>query len=472
MNNDVPIPCSEHAFSRKTAPFHLMAKPAGPRCNMACRYCFYTEKESLFKDRHAFRMSDAVLEAYIRGVAEALYTPELSYAWQGGEPTLAGLDFYRRAVALQKRHADGRRVHNALQTNGLALDDEWCGFLAENGFLVGLSLDGPPDIQNVYRVDRDGRPRFEPVWNSLERMQHAGVEFNTLTVVSRANVRRPLDVYRFLRDAGVRHMQFIPLVERKPDDSARNLGLHLATPPDLRSAGGRQAVMPWCPGPEDYGAFLCEIFDEWIRHDIGRVFVQTFEVALALWMNVGAGVCHFAPTCGRALVLEHNGDVYACDHYVYPAYRRGNILERPLAELVDDPAQIQFGADKQDRLPEVCRRCPWLFACNGECPKHRFIRERPESPPRSYLCEGYRVFFSHADPYLKRLAFLLRMGLSAQNIRAEIAERDRPAVWEKVGRNDPCPCGSGRKYKQCHGGPNSTASSYVAHSGLPSGGVS
>jgi len=446
--SDAPIPSS-----RKTASFHLMAKPVGPRCNMACRYCFYTEKTTLFGRHGETRMSDAVLEAYIRAVAEATDGPELAYAWQGGEPTLAGLDFFRRAVALQTRYADGRRVTNALQTNGLVLDDEWCEFLAENGFLVGLSLDGPSDIHNTYRVDPSGRPHFEQVWNALKCMQRSAVEFNTLTVVSRANVGRPLDVYRFLRDAGVRHMQFIPLVERKPDATARALGLPLAAPPDLRGVGGRQAVMPWCPTAEAYGAFLCAIFDEWVRKDVGRIFVQTFEVALGLWMGRGAALCQFAPTCGRALVLECNGDVYACDHFVYPGYRRGHILERPLADLVDDPAQVRFGADKRDLLPTTCRRCPWLWGCNGDCPKHRFLRERPEEAPRSYLCDGYRRFFSHVEPYLRRLAFLLRAGAPADSIMAEVAARDRAAAMERVGRNDPCPCGSGLKYKQCHGSP-------------------
>jgi len=436
---------------RKTAPFHLMAKPAGPRCNMACRYCFYTEKEALFGEARDVRMSDTVLEAYTRGVAEAQDGPELTYAWQGGEPTLAGLDFFRRAVELQRRHAGGRRVNNSFQTNGLALDDEWCAFLAENRFLVGLSLDGPADIQNAYRVDRADRPRFEAVFETLQRLQRHGVEFNTLTVVSRANVERPLDVYRWLRDAGVRHLQFIPLVERRPDDAARALGLELAAPPEPGSGVAPSAVMPWCPAPEAYGRFLSAIFDEWIRRDVGRVFVQLFEVALGHWMGLGSGLCQFAPTCGRALVLERNGDVYACDHYVYPAYRLGNVLETPLADLVDAPAQRRFGEDKRDRLSAVCRECPWLFACNGDCPKHRFAAARPGAAPVSRLCAGYRAFFAHADPYLRRLAALLRAGRPAGEIMAEVAERDRALALQTAGRNDPCPCGSGRKFKQCHG---------------------
>lgn len=436
---------------RKIAPFHLMAKPAGPRCNMACRYCFYTEKSALFGEGGEPRMSDAVLEAYIRGVAESLDTPELVYAWQGGEPTLAGLDFFRRAVEMQRRYAGGRPVSNSFQTNGLALDDEWCAFLAEHRFLVGLSLDGPAEIQNAYRVDRAERPRFEGVYETLRRLQRHGVEFNTLTVVSRANVERPLEVYRWLRDAGVRHLQFIPLVERRPDATARALGLELAAPPEPGARDASSAVMPWCPAPEAYGRFLAAIFDEWIRRDVGRVFVQFFEIALGLWMGLGSGLCQFAPTCGRALVLERNGDVYACDHYVYPAYRLGNVLETPLAELVEAPAQRQFGEAKRDRLSAVCRECPWLFACQGDCPKHRFAVVRPGAAPVSYLCAGYRTFFAHADPYLRRLSQLLRAGRPAVEIMAELAARDRAGALRTARRNDPCPCGSGRKFKHCHG---------------------
>lgn len=404
-----------------------MAKPVGPRCNMACRYCFYTEKQALLGGNGVPRMSDEVLEAYIRGVAESQTVPELVYAWQGGEPTLAGLDFFRRAVELQRRYAGGRRVSNSLQTNGLALDDEWCAFLAEHRFLVGLSLDGPADIQNAYRLDAGGRPRFEMVWDALERLKRHGVEFNTLTVVSRVNVGRPLEVYRFLREAGVEYMQFIPLVERRPDAAARALGLQLAAPPDPAAPAGVGEVMPWCPAPVAYGEFLIAIFDEWLRRDVGRVFVQIFEVALGHWMGLGSALCQFAPTCGRALVLEANGDVYACDHYVYPAWRLGNILETPLADLVDAPAQQRFGAAKRDCLSAFCRQCPWLFACGGDCPKHRCGPARPGSAPVSYLCAGYRRFFEHADPYFRRMAALMRAGRPTSAISAEVLAADRAA---------------------------------------------
>lgn len=420
------IPAMENRGSlRPTAPFHLMAKPVGARCNMSCRYCFYTEKQALFGGNGSARMSDDVLDAYIRGVAESQAVSELVYAWQGGEPTLAGLDFFRRAVELQRRYAGGRKVSNSLQTNGLALDDEWCGFLKEHNFLVGLSLDGPADIQNAYRRDVGGRPRFELVWDALQRLKRHGVEFNTLTVVSRVNVHRPLEVYRFLREAGVEYLQFIPLVERRPDAAARALGLQLAAPPDPEAPVSGGEIMPWCPAPGAYGEFLIAIFDEWLRRDVGRVFVQIFEVALGNWLGMAAPLCQFARTCGRALVLEANGDVYACDHYVYPAWRLGNILETPLADLVDAPAQQRFGAAKRDRLSDLCRQCPWLFACGGDCPKHRCGPARPGSAPVSYLCAGYRRFFEHADPYFRRMAALMRAGLPTSAISAEVLAADR-----------------------------------------------
>ncbi len=433
-------------------PFQLMAKPVGPRCNMACRYCFYLEKDALFTPGAGGpRMSEAVLEAYVRGVAEAHATPELVYAWQGGEPTLAGLDFFRRAVALQRAHAGGRSVANALQTNGLLLDDEWCAFLAEHGFLVGISIDGPRALHDRYRRDRRGGAPFDKVVAAVARMRRHGVPFNTLTVVNEANARRPLEVYRFLRELGAEHMQFIPAVERRPDAEAEALGLSLATPPEADRPGDREAMMPWSVAPRDYGRFLADIFDTWLRQDVGRVFVQTFEIAVGSWAGIPPGLCVYAPVCGRALVLEANGDVYACDHYVYPAYRRGNLLDTPLAEMVDAPAQEAFGASKQADLPEDCRACPYRFACNGGCLKHRFVRAAPGETPRNYLCEGYRQFFRHADPWLRRIAARVRAGQPADGIMAEARASSPEPRGAGPARNAPCPCGSGRKYKRCHG---------------------
>lgn len=408
-----------------SVPFHLMAKPAGPRCNMACEYCFYTEKNSLLSVGDSWRMPDAVLEAYIRQVAEALPGPEVQYVFQGGEPTLAGLDFFRRVVELAGKCAAGRRVSYALQTNGLLLNDEWCVFLAENNFLVGISIDGPKWIHDRYRKDRKGNTHFEAVLEAVESMQKCGVEFNTLTVVNRLNARHGPEVYRFLKQLGVRHMQFIPLVERRPDPAAVNLGLDLGAPPDRDGEAAPTSVMPWTVRSEDFGEFLCRIFDEWVRKDVGEVFVQTFEGALGCWMGLGSGMCVYSERCGRALILEHNGDVYACDHYVYPRYRRGNILETRLVDMVDSPEQIRFGNDKADRLPKCCRECKWVFACRGACPKHRFMRARGGEWGLNYLCAGHKRFFAHVDPHLKTLAGLLRDGHPAQTIMKVMAESEQ-----------------------------------------------
>jgi uncharacterized protein len=439
-----------------TAPFHLMAKPAGPRCNMACRYCFYTEKAALFGDDPAPRMSDAVLASYIRETAAATTGP-VQFAFQGGEPTLAGLDFFRRALDLAREACGSRDFTIALQTNGRLLDDPWCAFLAANPFLVGLSLDGPRELHDANRVDRAGAPCFDEVVAALLRMKARGVQFNVLTTVNAANVRRPIEVYRFIRGLGVRHLQFIPIVEREPDDAARALGLDLGAP-GIAGPPGAVRLTPWSVSAGAFGEFLIAVFDEWIRRDVGRVFVQAFDSALANRMGAGGSVCQFAPECGRSLVVEKNGDVYACDHYVYPSYRRGNLLDRPLAEMVDDPAQVEFGRGKADKLPAACRCCEVLFLCNGDCPKHRLLLDEGEPPdrPRSILCDGYRRFFNHILPHVDAMAELLRSGRQASEIMARFRPAPVPAAAPSAeaprpGRNAPCPCGSGRKFKQCCG---------------------
>lgn len=406
-----------------STPFHLMAKPAGPHCNMACEYCFYTEKNALFSGGESWRMPDDVLDAYIRQVAEALPGPEVQYAFQGGEPTLAGLDFFRRVVELAEKYAAGRRISYALQTNGLLIDDEWCAFLADNNFLVGVSIDGPKWIHDRYRKDRKGATQFDAVLKAVECMKKHGVEFNTLTVVNKLNARHGPEVYRFLKSLGVKHMQFIPLVERRADPAAVELGLVLAAPPDREGASSSTSVMPWTVRSEDYGEFLCRIFDEWVRNDVGSIFVQTFEVALGGWMGLGSGMCVYSERCGRALILEHNGDVYACDHYVYPAYLRGNILKKHLREMVDSDEQIQFGNDKADLLPRYCRECKWLFACRGACPKHRFMRAKGGEGGLNYLCAGHKRFFAYIDPHMKTLAGLIRDGRPAQAIMSVLARK-------------------------------------------------
>jgi uncharacterized protein len=387
---------------------HVMAKPAGPLCNLACEYCFYLEKKALYGARHSFRMSENVLERFIQQYIAASATPEVSFAWQGGEPTLMGLEFFQRVVALQKKHRPaGTRISNALQTNGLLLDDAWCEFLHREQFLVGLSLDGPRHLHDRYRVDRKGKGTFSRVLRALERLQRHGVEFNTLTVVHRENSQHPLEVYRFLKEHGSRFLQFIPLVERTTSDGA------LAGPPDASAPTDAAPVSAWSVRPEDYGSFLCAIFDEWVRHDVGRVHVQHFEVQLAIQMGMPAPLCLFAPTCGRGLALEHNGDLYACDHYVYPDYRRGNILSQPLAECVASPEQKKFGRMKRDGLPRACRECDVRFACHGECPKRRFVTTPDGEPGLNYLCPAYKRFIRHIGPQLRAMADLLGRGLPA-----------------------------------------------------------
>ncbi|HXH02647.1 MAG TPA: anaerobic sulfatase-maturation protein [Candidatus Competibacteraceae bacterium] len=430
--------------------FHVMAKPVGPLCNLDCQYCFYQEKERLFPKRERFRIADETLEAFIRQYIQLQTTPEIHFIWQGGEPTLLGIDFFRKAISIQKQYADGRPIRNAIQTNGTLLDDEWCRFLSEHDFLVGISLDGPAHLHDRYRVDKQGHPTFAAVMRGIEALKRQGTAFNTLTVVNRLNADHPLEVYRFLKEIGSGFIQFIPLVERKADRAARDLNLTLAAPPALDAGSGAAApVTPWSVTPRQYGEFLVTIFDEWIRRDVGKVCVQTFEVALGNWMGMGSGLCVFAPRCGTAMAMEHNGDVYACDHYVYPDYRLGNVLQHSLVELLSSPQQRKFANDKFDALPKRCRNCEVRFACHGECPKNRFIETADGDPGLNYLCTAYRRFFNHIDPYMQRMAHLLRTGRSTTLIMDWVARRDHEQCLSRAKRNDPCPCLSGKKYKNC-----------------------
>jgi uncharacterized protein len=432
-----------------------MTKPIGPICNLDCKYCFYLEKESLYPDTRKWRMPDDVLETYIRDYIAQNGAPEVAFAWQGGEPTLLGVDFFRQVVELQKQYSDGRPIHNALQTNGTLLDDEWCAFFADNRFLIGLSIDGPAELHDLYRVDKKQQPTFPAVMRGLNLLKKHGADFNTLTVVNRANSQRALDVYRFLKQVGSSYIQFIPLVERLPYEQVVSLTvksvLTFAEPPEPHAASSLP-VTDWSVEPRQYGQFLCSIFDEWVRHDVGRVFVQIFDVALGQWLGTGSSLCVFAEKCGSALAMEHNGDLYSCDHYVYPRYKLGNILNQSIAELIESPQQQKFGSDKQDLLPEYCRKCPVKFACNGECPKHRFLTTPDGEPGLNYLCQGYKRFFTHIDPYMKTMANLLRNRRAPATIMQMLAQEERDRSQRATpGRNDPCPCGSGKKYKKCHG---------------------
>jgi uncharacterized protein len=427
---------------------HVMAKPIGPICNLDCAYCYYLEKEALYDGNRRWRMADDLLETYIQQYIEAQDVPEITFAWQGGEPTLLGVPFFRRIVALQRRYANDRTILNTIQTNGTLLDDEWGAFLAEHRFLVGISIDGPRELHEAYRVDKQGRPTFDAVKRGLETLKRHGVEFNTLTVVNRKNSTRPLDVYRFLTGIGSRHLQFIPLVERPAPPSGLVRLSH--APPPKPGMMTLAPVTEWSVEAEQYGEFLVAVYDEWVRKDVGRVFVQQFEAALGNWYGTGPGLCVFAPTCGEAMAIEHNGDVYACDHYVYPEYRRGNVRETSLAAMAASSEQRQFGREKASSLPAYCQRCEVRFACHGECPKHRFMPTPDGEPGLNYLCPAYRRFFRHVDPTMRAMVALLRAQRSPAGVMAQLraAEAGPP---RKVGRNDPCPCGSGRKHKVCCG---------------------
>ncbi len=438
-----------------------MAKPTGPICNLDCRYCFYLEKERLYPGTSSWAMPDAVLETFVRDYIAAQDAPLVTFAWQGGEPTLLGLEFFRRVIELQRRYADGRRIENTLQTNGILVDDGWAAFFAEHGFLVGLSIDGPRELHDRYRVDRGGAPTFDRVMKGIAALKRQGAAFNTLTVVHRDNARAPLDVYRFLKEAGSGFLQFIPIVERvtmasggiaagrkSPRTNGHSSRSELSVPGP--AGGGRVAA--WSVDPADWGGFLCAIFDEWVRHDVGRVFVQMFDVALESWYRGDASLCIFSETCGRALAVEHNGDLYSCDHYVFPAFRLGNIADTPVGELVASPGQRRFGDIKRDTLPDYCRRCDVRFACHGECPKNRFIETPDGEAGLNYLCAGYKRFFTHIDAAMRFMASELAQQRAPANVMEWAGAQDRQRAAAAAGRNDPCPCGSGKKFKKCCGG--------------------
>ena len=397
-------------------PFHLMAKPSGPDCNLDCIYCFYLEKQALFRDQNIHRMSDEVLEEYIKQYCESQNTPEILFAWQGGEPTLMGVEFFEKAVALQRKYAAGRPVQNAFQTNGILIDNDWCKFLARERFLIGLSIDGPRHIHDQFRVDRGGKPTFDRVMKTLKLMKAHRVEFNTLTSVTCQSAKHAVEIYEFLKDTGSTFLQFIPIVECKPDDQATRLGLKLALPPELVSADTDGRVMPWTVQPEQYGQFLIDIFDVWVRRDVGTVFVQMFDVMLNVWMGLPPPLCIFSEKCGNAMIIEHNGDIYSCDHYVYPDFRLGNMMETRLTELAGSEQQQKFGSDKFDRLTEYCKTCDVRFACNGDCPKHRLVHTPDGEPGLSWLCEGYKMFMHHIDPAMQTMVRLLRENRPAADI--------------------------------------------------------
>ncbi len=439
-------------------PFHVLAKPAGAICNLDCKYCFFLSKEMLYPGSR-FRMADDMLDAYIRQMIEAhRYQEEVVIAWQGGEPTLMGLDFFRRSIELERQYQrPGTTILNTIQTNGTLIDVEWCRLFRENGFLVGLSLDGPREMHDAYRVDKGGKPTFDKVMRAALLMQSHGVDFNILTTVHAANAGHPLEVYRFLRDeVGTAFIQFIPIIERVTPETAEIAEQGWQVGPKgerpLYMQEGNQ-VTSRSVRPEQWGDFLIAIFDEWVRHDVGRVFVQMFDSALASWCRLPPSLCIFAETCGNALALEHNGDLYSCDHFVEPAYYLGNIAQDNMIELVSSDQQRAFGEAKRDTLPRYCRECLVRFACNGECPRNRFILTPDGEPGLNYLCAGYKAFFTHIDEPMRFMARELTLDRAPANVMAYMRAKDArlEAALARAGRNDPCPCGSGKKYKHCHG---------------------
>ncbi len=427
----------------KNAPtsFHVLSKPSGATCNLDCTYCFFLSKEKLYPNSR-FRMSDETLETYIRQLLESQHSPEVTIAWQGGEPTLMGLDFFKRAMDYVNTYArPGMTIQHTMQTNGILLNEAWCDFFHEQHFLIGLSLDGPQAMHDTYRVDKGGGPTFHKVMRATRLLQEHQVEFNILTTVNAANADHPLQVYRFLRDdVGTQFMQFIPIVERINEQG--EIGFQEGDQVSERSVK-----------PEQWGTFLITIFDEWVRRDVGTVFVQMFDAALASWYGAPPALCIFSESCGNALALEHNGDLYSCDQFVEPKYLLGNIKQKHMIELVSSDQQRQFGRNKRDSLPRYCRECEVRFACHGECPKNRFLETPDGEPGLNYLCAGYKAFFQHVDKPMRIMADLLRRDRAPAEIMLVLATEEArlQKAYGKAGRNDPCPCGSGRKFKHCHG---------------------
>lgn len=434
--------------------FHVLAKPTGAVCNLNCTYCFFLSKEALYPESD-FRMADDLLEIYLRQLIES-QPQTVTIAWQGGEPTLMGLDFFRRSVALVEQfRRPGQRVEHTIQTNGTRLDDAWCEFFKQYGFLVGLSVDGPRELHDRYRVDKGGKGTFDQVMRGWELLKQHGVECNILCTVHAGNVGHALTLYQFFRDTlGAGFMQFIPIVERVNADLVplANLGWGARAGevrPLYRQAGDQ--VTERSVRPEQLGRFLIDIFDEWVRHDVGKVYVQLFDVTLGA--HVGQySLCVFSPTCGDAVALEHTGDLYSCDHFVEPDYLLGNIREATMAEMVGSSRQRKFGTDKRDTLPKYCRECEVRFACNGGCPKDRFIATPDGEPGLNFLCAGYKAFFEHVDEPMRIMARLLGAERPPAEIMRWYAAADERWSGEaaKLGRNEACPCGSGRKAKHCH----------------------
>lgn len=409
-NKKTTLHLGDVAKMRRTPAFGTMVKPIGSACNLDCCYCYYRDKGEIYGGTMP-RMSDELLETYIKQYIEGVSQNNVVFCWHGGEPLLAGLPFFRKAMELQAKYAGGKIIENTLQTNGLLLNEEWCSLFRDNNFLVGLSLDGPEDIHDAFRKDCGGFPTFAKVMKAADMMTRCGVEFNILSTVNARSEGRGAEVYKFL--SGINpYLQFLPVVEYvKMREGKRPL---IVSPDDETAVPA-----PWSVTAKGYGQFMCDVFDEWIKFDVGSRFVQLFDVTLANWCGVPPSLCAFAEVCGDGLVVEHNGDVYSCDHFVYPEYRLGNIKDSDLVTMYRSSEQQAFGRDKRDALPMECKRCNYYFLCHGECPKHRFEYAKNGEPYMNVLCEGYKMFFRHTDPYMRRMKTLIEKGQPASEIMRE-----------------------------------------------------
>jgi uncharacterized protein len=393
------------------AGLHVLAKPIGSICDIACDYCFYLEKRELYPRGQTFKMPDEVLAKYIEQYVAAQPTPVVEFVWHGGEPTLLGVDFFRRVVALQTPWRATKTIRNVLQTNAMRLDDEWCAFFKAHDFFVGVSIDGPQAIHDRYRRDRHGQGTFERAMTGVRLLQKHGVEFNALACVGRETAKHPLEVYRFFKDAGIGYIQFTPIIEREADAETRVIKFRLARPATLDRPEPNTQVTPWTVEPEAYGDFLIAIYEEWVRKDVGSTFVMNFEWALTAWLGEASPVCIFSRQCGRAVAIEHDGSVFACDHYVYPEYRLGNVLSDELGRMVEQSVAGGFGPHKETTSPRCCRSCEVKQACWGGCPKHRFATTPQGEPGLHYLCAGYKKFFRHIRKYLRAMTTLIENDL-------------------------------------------------------------
>ena len=395
------------AKMQRAPAFGTMVKPIGSACNLDCHYCYYRDKSEIYSGNMP-RMSEELLERYIQQYIEGASQQNISFCWHGGEPLMAGLPFFEKAMELQKKYAGDKIIENTLQTNGILVNDDWCRFFKQNDFLIGLSLDGPEDIHDAFRRDCGGAPTFARVMRAVELMKKHGVEFNLLATVNARSEERGAEVYRFLTSINP-YIQFLPVVEY--------VRLRPGKRPLIVSPDEEDAVpAPWSVSAKGYGKFMCDVFDEWVKYDVGKNFVQLFDVTLGNWCGVPPSLCAFAEVCGDGLVVEHNGDVYSCDHFVYPEYRLGNIATDELATMYRSCEQQAFGRDKRDALPMECKRCNYYFLCRGECPKHRFEYAKNGEPYMNVLCEGYKMFFRHTDPYMRYMKTLIEKGEPASKV--------------------------------------------------------